>query len=432
MLSHKYVIDARNLSKRYTLGGRAAIDQTFREMIQSKVTRLLDMARGFVTPLPDDDDCLWALRDVSFTVEPGEVIGIVGPNGAGKSTLLKILSEITDPTEGEAIVRGRVASLLEVGTGFHPELSGRENIYLNGTILGMTRREVASRFDAIVDFSGVEKFLDTPVKHYSSGMAVRLAFAVAAHLEPEILIIDEVLAVGDAVFQKKCLGKMQDIASGHGRTVLFVSHNMAAVRKLCGKGLLLQDGEARFFGGVEDCVSQYLGSRLIRSGTILSHLERSSSKVALSSVKVNGSTSDLVNLASNVTQLDVVVEGQLRTPLPLTLEAQVFDAEGTVLGTYSHRHVAGEMTTLPSGAFHLEASIQLPTITRGEYYLSIYLVDPGVTCYVNLPMAVRINAEGAPAPSGLVYEYTRNAGWVLLNDARNPATQQHATLRKAG
>lgn len=201
-------------------------------------------------------DEFWALKDVSFEVKKGEVIGIIGKNGAGKSTLLKILSQITKPTEGRIEINGRVASLLEVGTGFHPELTGRENVYLNGTILGMTRKEVESKFDEIVAFSGVEKFIDTPVKHYSSGMYVRLAFAVAAHLEPEILIIDEVLAVGDAEFQKKCLGKMKDVA-GEGRTVLFVSHNMGAVKNLCHRAILLKNGQLNFMGGVEDVIKNY-------------------------------------------------------------------------------------------------------------------------------------------------------------------------------
>ena len=189
----------------------------------------------------DTTEEFWALKDVSFEVKRGEVLGIIGRNGAGKSTLLKVLSRITEPTEGRVTIEGRVASLLEVGTGFHPELTGRENVYLNGAILGMTRAEIKRKFDEIVDFSGVERFLDTPVKRYSSGMYVRLAFAVAAHLEPEILIIDEVLAVGDAEFQKKCLGKMQDVA-GHGRTVLFVSHNMGAIERLCDNVVVLSQG----------------------------------------------------------------------------------------------------------------------------------------------------------------------------------------------
>jgi lipopolysaccharide transport system ATP-binding protein len=199
-----------------------------------------------------------ALDGVSFDVRPGDVVGVIGRNGAGKSTLLKILSRITEPTRGSVVLRGRIASLLEVGTGFHPELTGRENVYMNGSILGMSRREITRRFEEIVDFAGVERFLDTPVKRYSSGMYVRLAFAVAAHLNPEILVIDEVLAVGDAEFQRKCLGKMQDVARA-GRTILFVSHNMAAVRKLCTRGVVLQAGRAVFIGDVEGAVGFYAG-----------------------------------------------------------------------------------------------------------------------------------------------------------------------------
>lgn len=206
----------------------------------------------------DSKNVLWALRDVGFEVKPGEVIGLIGRNGAGKSTLLKILSQIVEPTGGRIDIYGRVASLLEAGTGFHSELTGRENVYLNGTILGMTKREIDRKFDAMVDFSGVEKFIDTPVKHYSSGMQVRLAFAVAAHLDPEIMIIDEVLAVGDAAFQKKCLGKMQDVVAD-GRTVLFVSHNMVAVQSLCRRGIVLGQGRVEFDGSAEGAVAHYLG-----------------------------------------------------------------------------------------------------------------------------------------------------------------------------
>lgn len=216
--------------------------------------------RGTLTSLfsggKSSKDEFWALKDVSFDIKKGDVVGIIGKNGAGKSTLLKILSQITRPTEGKIEINGRIASLLEVGTGFHPELTGRENVYLNGTILGMTRKEVASKFDEIVAFSGIEKFIDTPVKHYSSGMYVRLAFAVAAHLEPEILIIDEVLAVGDAEFQKKCLGKMKDVA-GEGRTVIFVSHNLAAVKQLCNKGVVFEGGKIMELGDINLCLDKY-------------------------------------------------------------------------------------------------------------------------------------------------------------------------------
>lgn len=214
-------------------------------------------------------DYIWALKDVNFEVEKGEVLGIIGRNGAGKSTLLKILSKTTSPTSGSIKINGRIASLLEVGTGFHPELTGRENIYLNGAILGMTKREIRSKFDEIVDFSGVERYIDTPVKRYSSGMYVRLAFAVAAHLEPEILIVDEVLAVGDAEFQKKCLGKMKDVSVNDGRTVLFVSHNMAAVRTLCNQGLVMQNGSISYIGGALESVEYY--QKLSNISTFFEH-----------------------------------------------------------------------------------------------------------------------------------------------------------------
>src|ERR1035437_9045908 len=243
------IISVEHLSKKYriTHQGQRQQYETLRDVLAAKSKNMLARLKpgktgdsnGLSTRSTKED--FWALKDVSFEVQPGEVLGIIGRNGAGKSTLLKILSRITDPTEGRVTIRGRVASLLEVGTGFHQELTGRENVFLNGAILGMSHAEIKRKFDEIVDFAGVEKFLDTPVKRYSSGMYVRLAFAVAAHLEPEILIVDEVLAVGDTEFQKKCLGKMRDVATG-GRTVLFVSHNMAAVSKLCSLCLLLHGG----------------------------------------------------------------------------------------------------------------------------------------------------------------------------------------------
>jgi lipopolysaccharide transport system ATP-binding protein len=204
-------------------------------------------------------DYVWALKDIDFTVKQGEVVGIIGKNGAGKSTLLKLLSRVTGPTVGEIRTRGRIASLLEVGTGFHPEMTGRENIYMNGAIMGMTKAEIGRKLDEIVDFAGVERYLDTPVKRYSSGMTVRLGFAVAAFLEPEILVVDEVLAVGDAEFQKKAIGRMQDVSKGEGRTVLFVSHNMASVRQLCSEGLLLEKGQLVFRGNILDTIAKYLG-----------------------------------------------------------------------------------------------------------------------------------------------------------------------------
>jgi lipopolysaccharide transport system ATP-binding protein len=251
------------LSKRYRIGKRVrttTLGETLSQAARAPAAWVSKSVRRFVNgsrPTGAENPHIWALRDASFELAHGQVLGIIGRNGAGKSTLLKILSRIVKPTEGRAVIRGRVGSLLEVGTGFHPELSGRENIYLNGAILGMMRAEIVRKFDAIVEFSGVEQFIDTPVKRYSSGMYVRLAFAVAAFMEPEILLVDEVLSVGDAAFQQRCLGKIGQIV-GNGRTVVFVSHNMAAVRSLCSRAILLDGGRVQADGSVESCIQKYL------------------------------------------------------------------------------------------------------------------------------------------------------------------------------
>ncbi len=266
-------IKVENLSKRYRIGSEKQARDTLAEVISDWVMRpirnfqrLRNLTKFEAQELEkmEAEDIIWALRDVSFEIKPGEVIGVIGKNGAGKSTLLKILSRITYPTHGSVQLRGRVSSLLEVGTGFHPELTGRDNVFLNGTILGMTKVEIDRKFDEIVDFSGISKFIDTPVKFYSSGMGVRLAFSVAAHLEPEILLIDEVLSVGDAAFQKKSLGKMEEVSQA-GRTVLFVSHNMGAVRSLCSRGLLLESGALTMDDDVDTVINQYLSSKDVSS-----------------------------------------------------------------------------------------------------------------------------------------------------------------------
>ena len=263
-------IRVQGLGKRYRLGPREryrALRDTLADALSSPVRAAASVLRG-QPPAPGGpvDTQLWALHDITFELDQGDVLGIIGQNGAGKSTLLKVLSRVTEPTEGYAEIRGRVGSLLEVGTGFHPELTGRENVYLSGAILGMRRREIARKFDEIVAFAEVERFLDTPVKHYSSGMYLRLGFAVAAHLDPEILLVDEVLAVGDAAFQRKCLGKMGEVAKG-GRTVLFVSHNMASVGRLCSRALLLASGTVAYLGPVADAIDHYLKSALTDQGS---------------------------------------------------------------------------------------------------------------------------------------------------------------------
>ena len=306
-------IKIQGVCKKYTVGKEK--DSSLRGTLGSVLKSTVSKGEEF-----------WALKDVSFEVKKGEVIGIVGKNGAGKSTLLKILSQITKPTEGRIEINGRVASLLEVGTGFHPELTGRENIYLNGTILGMTRKEVKAKFDEIVEFSGVEKFIDTPVKHYSSGMYVRLAFAVAAHLEPEILVIDEVLAVGDAEFQKKCLGKMQDVAN-HGRTVLFVSHNMASVKSLCSSAILLQKGQIVFSGNVAETISKYneigLKGRLKIDTSNLTRRTRGARHFYIASLEFNKEyySPD----SSWFLKIKLESEDKTVTNVPMNLDVFVFD-----------------------------------------------------------------------------------------------------------
>ena len=259
-------IEFENISKQYRLGlvSTGTLSHDLNRFWQTKVLRREDpyLKVGEVNDRAHkgNSDYVWALKDINFKVEQGDVVGIIGRNGAGKSTLLKLLSRVTAPTTGIIRAKGRIASLLEVGTGFHPEMTGRENIYMNGAIMGMSRSEITRKLDEIVDFSGCERYLDTPVKRYSSGMTVRLGFAIAAHLEPEILVVDEVLAVGDAEFQKKAIGKMQDVSRGEGRTVLFVSHNMGAVKNLCKTGILMDQGQISFNGPIEETISLYLNN----------------------------------------------------------------------------------------------------------------------------------------------------------------------------
>lgn len=280
------IISVENLSKVYRIGAKEEVPDTLvgaaKGILKSPFENLrrlrsLDTSHSSKFDVNSDTEILWALQDVCFEVNQGDVVGVIGHNGAGKSTLLKILSRITEPTHGRAVIRGRVSSLLEVGTGFHPELTGRENIYMNGTILGMTKREIDRKFDEIVDFSGVEKFLDTPSKRYSSGMQVRLAFAVAAHLEPEILIVDEVLAVGDYQFQQKCVAKMKDVSTD-GRTVVFVSHNLAALRSLCERGIVLNAGQIVEDATIGNAIQAYTSiSEAVGKGALETRLDRTGS-----------------------------------------------------------------------------------------------------------------------------------------------------------
>lgn len=367
-------IRIERLSKRYLVGHESAqrngyhsLRETFAQHAKAFGRRTLDVARGRQVLQGDEVEEFWALKDVSFEVKRGEVIGIIGRNGAGKSTLLKILSRVTEPTEGRIGINGRVASLLEVGTGFHPELTGRENIFVNGAILGMSKQEIRAKFDEIVDFAETEKFLDTPVKRYSSGMYVRLAFAVAAHLEPEILIIDEVLAVGDVVFQKKCLGKMQSVADS-GRTVLFVSHNMQTITGLTERAVLLDSGRVAAVGPSAEVVAQYL--RAQTSGELVYEQPASGNGPEITRVQLQTSGPGTVQQFGK----PMTVEVEIKTPEPIPNAALSFQ-----IYTSGHQPVLhvlnldSEVPMLRSTGTH-RVSCKFPKLHLypGHYYLTFY------------------------------------------------------------
>ena len=312
------VIRVENLGKKYIIGHQQQERYTaLRDVITNKVKSLGSLINPQAKKENRAFEEFWALKDVSFEIKQGDRVGIIGRNGAGKSTLLKILSRITEPTQGSIKIKGRVASLLEVGTGFHPELTGRENIFLNGAILGMGKEEIKRKFDEIVAFAEVEKFLDTPVKRYSSGMYVRLAFAVAAHLEPEILIVDEVLAVGDAQFQKKCLGKMEDVAKKEGRTVLFVSHNIEAIKKLCNRGVLLQQGKLLKNDNPDSVIQQYLANNIISQRELIWEAKYApkTNEMVLRGIRILDKERSVSSTLSNIDSIIVEVEYDLLIPI---------------------------------------------------------------------------------------------------------------------
>jgi lipopolysaccharide transport system ATP-binding protein len=366
------IISVEGLGKCYRVGHQSAKREHYtalRDILARNTKELFRKTRDLVSGRQiiqgDVVEDFWALKDVSFDVEPGEVVGIIGRNGAGKSTLLKILSRITEPTEGRVTLRGRVASLLEVGTGFHPELSGRENIFLNGAILGMTRNEIKRKFDEIVDFAEVEKFLDTPVKRYSSGMYVRLAFAVAAHLEPEILIVDEVLAVGDAEFQKKCLGKMGEVAKG-GRTVLFVSHNLGAISGLCSSAILLQNGSVTFRGGVGDAIRNYSDRNKpepVNLTSIVLTEELTLSYLRITPQKMKG---------AGKLNFKLTVEGS--AAVEITGFSMLFlNEEGIRLGIIDFRCFSTRFKVRPKSPLTLSGSVDLPELVEGNISIGLYV-----------------------------------------------------------
>ncbi len=380
------VIKSENLGKRYTIGHQAengryvALRDVLMQNARTLWNKTKDLAKGKPIIQGDTLEEVWALKDVSLEIRRGEAVGIIGRNGAGKSTLLKVLSRITEPSAGRVTIKGRVASLLEVGTGFHPELTGRENVYLNGAILGMTRAEIKCKFDEIVAFAEVEKYLDTPVKRYSSGMYVRLAFAVAAHLEPEILLVDEVLAVGDAEFQKKCLGKMGDVAH-EGRTVLFVSHNMSAIQRLCEKCIVISKGLIAFDGEVSSAIGFYL--------------ENKNANHQISWPEVGHAPgNDVVRLrAVRIVGQDAIARSQfdVRDPLVLEIEFQVYKksqiaisvqfigALGTYIMTSMDNYIKGPWGKQPPylvGAYRSSCYIPGDFLNEGQISVNLWIYSP--------------------------------------------------------
>ncbi|SHN31821.1 lipopolysaccharide transport system ATP-binding protein [Cyclobacterium lianum] len=360
----------------------------------------------------EEDGVHWALKDVSFEVKQGDVLGIIGKNGAGKSTLLKILSKITEPSSGRIEMNGRVAALLEVGTGFHPELTGRENIYMNGTILGMTKKEIDRKLEEIIDFSGVEKYVDTPVKFYSSGMRVRLGFSVAAHLDPEILIIDEVLAVGDYEFQQKCLGKMEDVSKREGRTVLFVSHNLAMVRNLCTNGLLLDEGKLESNADVSQILDFYLNNSLQEDSLTYQNFKKCQKEMYVDKFEMSNFLKTGDGIEFSIEVVNQISEKMVEFAITITSLENV-----PILQFYSG-HV-GQQLRLKKGKNKISSKIENFPLINGFYYLNVWLGSKGVT-YDFLPKIKKVDVRpGAISQDGPVctfngYPVIAQSKWNVL------------------
>lgn len=403
MSSNDIAVSVRGLSKAYSIAHQQH-QTTIREALLQKVRHPFQKI---------ERETFWALRDVEFDIERGDAVGIIGRNGAGKSTLLKILSNITKPTRGHVDLYGRVGSLLEVGTGFHQELTGRENIFLNGAILGMRKREIEQQFDAIVDFSGVEKFLDTPVKRYSSGMFVRLAFAVAAHLNPDILIIDEVLAVGDAEFQQKCLGKMQDVANEQGRTVLFVSHNEAAVRRLCNSAIYLKSGQVEFVGSPADAFAAYRSQRS-ESGFDPTNRRHFSGNLEIVNAFLSVDGIQSSEILSGTKPL-LTLELEARQTTHFYPELLLRDTNGVPL-LFAPLGLSQQIEyDLRPGTHQLQFELQLPFLAAGKYSMDLSLPEAGVCFHDFLEEALlfSVSATGNPL-TGWHFDQANAQGAVLL------------------
>ena len=413
-------IQVKNLSKAYQLGqiGTGTISRDLERWVakvRGKEDPYLKIGETNDRSTKGTSDIVWSLKDINFNIEQGDAVGIIGRNGAGKSTLLKLLSRVTAPTTGNIKVKGRIASLLEVGTGFHPELSGRENIFLNGAILGMRKREIAAKFDEIVDFAGVERYVDTPVKRYSSGMYVRLAFAVAAHLESEILIVDEVLAVGDAEFQKKCLGKMGEVSAGEGRTVLFVSHNMASVKQLCKNGIVLDKGSIGLIGPVENVINFYKEQGIVKeSKTLLQLIKVKHAALTINRVCINHNEDATIELNTNDHNLAIEIDGFATDFFQLNIEIKIFTLEGVLVSFYSPAHLYAEILTIEKGRFSFQENIQLPdNFVNGEYTMNIELDYPNMERYLTID-GISLIKHGQLTATGKPISYNEY-GFFLIN-----------------
>jgi lipopolysaccharide transport system ATP-binding protein len=411
------VIAAENLSKSYLVGHQSAQRESYialRDVLAREARNFarkgLDFIRGRQIVQGDEVEEFWALRDVSFEVRRGEVLGIIGRNGAGKTTLLKILSRITEPTEGRVTLRGRVASLLEVGTGFHPELSGRENIFLNGAILGMSRKEVRRKFDDIVAFAEVERFLDTPVKRYSSGMYVRLAFAVAAHLEPELLVVDEVLAVGDAEFQRKCLGKMDDVSKREGRTVLFVSHNMGMVTKLCSSAIWLDNGSVRQHGFTADVIDGYMANRVCSIDRVV-HLNSCPRPVGINDERVCIESLEwlcdlpLKNGEPAKARITFRVRSSI-TEFSIGIGFSKFEGERILTYVSDHQKTAARFDIVQPGIYSIDLEICSVPLQMEDYNVTIFCRSGDSHLLDHVPNCFRVEVVAGPrTPKSIINRF---------------------------
>ncbi|MDH3942489.1 MAG: ABC transporter ATP-binding protein [Anaerolineae bacterium] len=397
----EYAIQVSNLGKQYKIGAEIDRYRTLRDSLTAAVTWPLRLIRR---QLPPKSDTIWALRDISFEVKKGQVLGVIGRNGAGKSTLLKLLSRVTEPSEGYAKITGRVGSLLEVGTGFHPELTGRENIYLNGAVLGMKRLEIDRKFDEIVEFSGVRKFIDTPVKRYSSGMYLRLAFSVAAHLEPEILVVDEVLAVGDAEFQRKCLGKMSDVAQ-EGRTVLFVSHNMSAILRLTDEAIVLDQGSLVHRAPTKEAVDFYMASGFSQTGERVwrnEEIPSNSAPFRPLALRVRDPRGNIGDTVRSTEPLDLEIEYQLDAPVQgLRVGVYLITMRGEIVFTSfdtDSPEVYDRYGTRPAGRYLSRGRIPANYLNEGQYVLGLNASSFRVKRYFQDERALAFNVDAMGAP----------------------------------